>query len=196
MFKFIVFFISIFISNSLLAKQGEVGGGIDIGFGYVDIGAKDTAQTIANLAGSTVTYTYDSGAFAGRFYIDYGITDQLLIEAGYFQSGNIDAKYTLSGVTVTESYSVNGFDLSAVIKPSDQGIFFKGGFHSSDIQGNASIRISGTTYAAKATASGTGYLVGAGYDFSENYRIGYTYYSNIGGDSNADVGLAYIGWKF
>ena len=172
-----------------------MGFGVDVGFGFADIGAKDTAQTIANLAGSTVTYSYDYGAVAGRLYLDYGISDDLLFEAGYFQSGDIDAKYTLSGTTVTESYSVNGFDIAAVYAPSNEGYFFKGGFHSSEISGNASITISGTTYAAKATASGGGFLIGGGFDYGGS-RFGYTYYANVGGDSDANVGLLYYGWRF
>ena len=193
--KLLILITALLASSPLFAKEGEIGLGVDVGFGFVDIGAKDTAQTIANLAGSTVTYSYDLGALAGRLYFDYGVSDDLLLEAGYFQSGDIDAKYTLSGTTVTETYSVNGFDIAAVYAPSNEGYFFKGGFHSSEITGNASITISGTTYAAKATASGGGYLIGGGFDYGES-RYGYTYYANIGGNTDANVGLLYYGWKF
>lgn len=193
--KLLIIITTLLLSSPLFAKEGEMGFGVDVGFGFADIGAKDTAQTIANLAGSTVTYSYDYGAVAGRLYLDYGISDDLLFEAGYFQSGDIDAKYTLSGTTVTESYSVNGFDIAAVYAPSNEGYFFKGGFHSSEIRGNASITISGTTYAANATASGGGFLIGGGYDYGGS-RFGYTYYANVGGDSDANVGLLYYGWRF
>ena len=193
--KLLIIFFSFLLSSPLFAKEGEMGFGIDLGFGFADIGAKDTAQTIANIAGSTVTYSYDYGALAGRIYIDYGVTDELLFEVGYFQSGDIEAKYTLSGASATESYSVNGFDIAAVYAPNNQGFFFKGGFHSSEISGNASITISGTTYAAKATASGGGFLAGGGFDYGDS-RVGYTYYANIGGDDDANVGLLYYGWRF
>ena len=193
--KLLIIITTLLLSSPLFAKEGEMGFGVDVGFGFADIGAKETAQTIANLAGSTVTYSYDYGAVAGRLYLDYGISDDLLFEAGYFQSGDIDAKYTLSGTTVTESYSVNGFDIAAVYAPSNEGYFFKGGFHSSEISGNASITISGTTYAAKATASGGGFLIGGGFDYGGS-RFGYTYYANVGGDSDANVGLLYYGWRF
>jgi len=193
--RLLIIISTLLLSSSLFAKEGEMGFGVDVGFGFADIGAKDTAQTIANLAGSTVTYSYDYGAVAGRLYLDYGISDDLLFEAGYFQSGDIDAKYTLSGTTVTESYSVNGFDIAAVYAPSNEGYFLKGGFHSSEISGNASITISGTTYAAKATTSGGGFLIGGGFDYGGS-RFGYTYYANVGGDSDANVGLLYYGWRF
>ena len=105
--------------------------------------------------------------------------------------------YTLSGVTVTEGYSANGVDASLVYKEGDkEGFFLKGGVHSSTIDGKASITISGTTYAANAAASGTGFLFGGGYDFSDNTRIGYTYYTDIGGLSKADLGYIYYGYRF
>ena len=193
--KLLIFIMSFMLSSPLFAKEGEMGFGIDLGFGFADIGAKDTAQTIANLSGSTVTYSYDYGAVAGRLYLDYGVTNDLLFEVGYFQSGDIEAKYTLSGASATESYNVNGFDVAAVYAPNNEGFFFKGGFHSSEISGNASITISGTTYAAQATASGGGFLIGGGFDYGGS-RVGYTYYSNIGGDDEANVGLLYYGWRF
>ena len=194
--KLFTILLLIIFYKPLVAKEGEMGFGFDIGYGIMDIGAKDTAQTIANLSGSTVTYSYDYGALAGRLYLDYGLTSELSLEAGYFRSGDLEAKYTLSGATVTETYSVNGIDISAVYSPEGQGYFFKTGFHSSEISGNASITISGTTYAAKATAEGSGYLIGGGFDYGDSSRVGYTYYSDIGGESDANIGYLYYGWKF
>lgn len=193
--KLLISIIIFLLASPSFAKEGEIGFGIDLGYGFVDIGAKETAQTIANLSGSTTTVSYDLGALTGRVYLDYGITNELLLEAGYFRSGDLEATYTLSGASAKESYSVNGLDLAAVYSPSNQSFFFKGGFHSSEIEGNASITIGGTTYAAKATASGQGYLIGGGFNFGSS-RVGYTYYANVGGDSDADVGLLYYGWKF
>ncbi len=77
-----------------------------------------------------------------------------------------------------------------------QGLFVKGGMHSSTIDGNANVTISGTTYAAQATASGTGFLVGGGYDYADGTRAGISFYSNLGGDSAADMWLIYIGYLF
>ena len=152
-------------------------------------------QAVNNLSGSTVTYTADEATWVGRGYFDYGITDDFYGEIGYFFSGELNAKYTLSGVTVTEGYSGNGLDYAVGFK-GDEGVFFKFGGHSSEVNGNASITISGTTYAANAAASGTGYLFGGGVDFKDNSRIGYTYYANLGGLTDADVGLLYVGYRF
>ena len=112
-------------------------------------------------------------------------------------SGDVTAKYTLSGASASESYSVNGIDVSAVLKENKKdALFVKGGFHSSTIDGNANVTISGTTYAAKATASGIGFVVGCGYDYEDGSRVGLSYYSNLGGESGADMWVAYYGFRF
>ena len=191
------FFFSLLIILCSSAKADEISLGVDVGWGYLDIGADDTAQTIANLSGSTVTATYDTGAFFGRIYGEYKIADSTYLDVGLFTTGDVTAKYTLSGATASESYSANGFDVSAVIKENDDaGLFVKGGMHSSTIDGNANVTIGGTTYAAQATASGTGFLVGGGYDYVDGTRAGISFYSNLGGDSAADVWLIYVGYLF
>lgn len=193
--KFIIL-ICLLIPSSLLAKEGESHFGIDFGYGFLDIGADQTAQNIANLSGSTVTYTADEATWVGRGYYDYGITDNFYGEIGYFFSGELNAKYNLSGASATEAYSANGIDFAAGIRDDESGLFFKVGGHSSEVDGKASITISGTTYAANAAASGTGFLIGGGIDFKDNSRFGYTYYSNLGGLTDADVGLIYYGYRF
>tara|TARA_B100001123_G_C14633563_1_gene758740 strand:- start:41 stop:595 length:555 start_codon:yes stop_codon:yes gene_type:complete len=179
----------------LLAKQGDSVVGIDFGFGYIDIGAEGTAQYIANTSGSTVTYSYDEGTWVGRGYLEYGIDDTLFTEVGVFFSGEVNANYTLSGVTASEAYTANGIDYGVGVREEDSGLFLKAGGHSSEVSGAASITISGTTYNAAAAATGIGYYVGAGMDFDSS-RIGYTYYANLGGLPDADVGLIYYGYRF
>ena len=191
----IFLFLNIFFTSAVKAE--DISLGVDIGFGFLDIGADETAQTIANISGSTVTATYDTGAVFGRIYGEYKIADATYLDIGVFTTGDVTAKYTLSGATASESYSANGVDVSAVIKENDtEGLFVKGGIHSSTIDGNANVTISGTTYAAQATASGTGFLVGGGYDYADGTRAGITYYSNLGGDSAADLWLIYYGFLF
>lgn len=191
---FTFLFLSIFCSKVI---ADEITIGVDLGYGFLDIGADNTAQTIANLSGSTVTASYDTGAWFGRIYGDYKIADSTYIDVGFFMTGDVTAKYTLSGATASESYSANGIDVSAVLKENEkEGFFVKGGIHSSTIDGNANVTISGTTYAAQATASGIGFVFGAGYDGNDNSRAGVSLYSNLGGDDAADMWLFYYGFRF
>tara|TARA_B100000989_G_scaffold271366_1_gene228075 strand:+ start:458 stop:1057 length:600 start_codon:yes stop_codon:yes gene_type:complete len=195
----LIAFILLFIfslSSSIKAEE-DFALGVDLGIGFLDIGAQETAQSIANSSGSTVTYAADTGTWLARLYTDVEIAESLYIDVGFFLSGSIDAKYTLSGVTATEGYSANGIDASLVLKEGDkEGFFIKGGIHSSTVDGKASITISGTTYAANAASSGTGFLFGGGYDFADSSRIGYTFYSDLGGLSKADLAYIYYGYRF
>lgn len=195
-FYITLFFLCFSIFCSKLIAE-EVTLGVDVGYGFLDIGADDTAQTIANLSGSTVTASYDTGAWFGRIYGDYKIADSTYIDVGLFMTGDVTAKYTLSGATASESYSANGIDIAAVIKEDKkEALFVKGGFHSSTIDGNANITISGTTYAAQAAFSGIGFVLGGGYDYEDGGRAGITYYANLGGESDADMWLVYYGFRF
>ena len=191
---FLILFL--FLSYNLFARERESHFGIDGGYAFLDIGATETAQRIANLSGSTVTVSYDEGAWVGRIYGDYSFSDTTLLEVGFFVSGEVNAKYTLSGATASEAYTATGIDFSGVFKDSS-GFFGKIGMHSSEVDGKANITISGTTYAAQASSSGSGFLFGIGMDDDINgSRFGYTYYANLGGVSDADAGFLYYGFRF
>ena len=81
------------------------------------------------------------------------------------------------------------------LKIKNDGIFFKGGFHQSEVNGKASITIGGTTYAAAASATGPGFLFGAGIE-DDQFRYGVTYYDSVGGMDDANVWVGYYGIKF
>ena len=104
-------------------------------------------------------------------------------------------QHTLAGASATESYTAKGLDLSTVYLPKESSVFVKAGIHSSEVAGTGSITIGGTTYAANASYSGTGILIGAGFQF-DNSRVGLTYYGDIGGNSKANSTVAYLGYRF
>jgi hypothetical protein len=176
------------------AEKGKLSVGLDIGVGWHDFGAKEAAQRV----GASVTY--DKATFVGRLFADYGVSEDFLLDLGLFKSGNLDATYTIAGASATEAYSAFGVDAAVVYSPSKMPFFIKGGAHISKIFGDASITIGGTSYAASATATGVGWLAGAGFQgktgASKNWRAGFTYYGNLGGESGADVGFLFAGYKF
>ena len=118
-FRTTIIILFIIFSSSVKAEE-SFSLGVDFGYGFLDIGADDTAQSIANTAGSTVTYESDTGSWMGRIYTDLEIANSLYIDIGFFLTGSIDAKYTLSGVTVTEGYSANGVEASLAYKEGDK----------------------------------------------------------------------------
>ena len=155
--------------------------------------AEETAQTLANLSGSTVTYTYDEATWMARFFGDYSVSESLSAEVGFLITGSLDATYTISGASATESYDARGIDVAAVFKQDD--FYLKAGMHSTELNGAATLSIGGTEYTVSDSISGSGFLVGAGIKFEGN-RVGYTYYSDLGGDSNSDIGFLYYGVNF
>lgn len=179
------------------SAENKVRFGIEGGLAYADIGAAETAQTIANLSGSTVTYKVDEYAAYFRLYLDYFFSKNFGVEVGAFLTDEVIATYTLSGASASEAYSMHGVDASLVLKGAEAPLFLKLGIHNSQVDGRASITIGGTTYAATAAARGTGMLIGVGYQEKDGgWRSGITYYSDVGGLSKADITLVYIGFTF
>jgi len=189
--------LSTLLTLPLLANAQSYGG-IEGGWASIDIGAETTAQTLANLSGSTVTSLHDTGAVAGRVFFGFPIGDNLSLEVGGFMTGDVNATYIMSGSSATESYSGKGLDFSAVLKPEGGSFFLKGGIHSSTVDGAASLTIGGTTYAAGASQSGTGFLMGIGseskLDDKSSLRYAATYYDKLGGISGADAFLLTVGY--
>ena len=179
--KIIYVLVILFGTSSLLnaAEEGQMSFGIELGWTPIELEAEETAQTIANLSGSTVSVEYDTGAFVGRIFGEYGISSILSIEAGYFQTSGAGATYKIGADSASESYDAHGFDISAVIR-AEGGFLGKVGLHTSTIDGSANVTIGGTSYAATGSKDGNGLLVGIGMEV-DNIRYSGTHYSDIGG---------------
>mgnify|MGYP005999370139 FL=1 len=180
----------LFITNSAFA---ELKMGVEGGITWADIRAEETAQILANASGSTVSYEYDKATWMGRIFGDYAINSDIHAEIGYFLTGSLDATYTISGASASEGYDAMGIDLAVVLHTDD--VFFKAGMHSSELNGSANLTIGGTTYAVTESISGSGFLVGGGFE-SDDSRFGLTYYSDMGGDADSDMTFLSYGVKF
>ena len=200
-----IFFILFSFTNNLVANENNSKSyfGVDGGYAFVDLKAEETAQTLANLSGSTVSYQEDQAAGYLRFYYGFAVNDNLDLQAGYFNTSSISATYTIGANSASESYEASGFDASFKFRPDVQaGFYAKLGVHYSELTGNATITIGGTTYdIASAKANGSGLMFGLGYDFGQNvdgsgWKVGYDIYDSTGGISGADFGLMYLGYNF
>ena len=191
--KILILFLFLFSTfNIANAVEGEYRMGVEFGWSPVDLEAEKTAQELANSSGSTVTVVYDEGAFVGRIFSDYGITSDFSVEAGYFQTSSVDATYTISGASATQSYEANGFDISGVVKDKS-GFFGKAGIHFATVEGAASITIGSTTYSVTAEQDGTGPLIGFGYE-EDNVRYSFTHYNDLG--DTTDFSFFSVGFVF
>ena len=178
-------------------KPGQTQFGIDGGYAFADIDAKNTAQSIANATGSTTTATYDNATWMIRPFVSYGYTKEISGDLGLFYTGDLDASYrTASGVTASESYKAMGADLSGVYT-FPGGIFVKAGVHYGQLDGSASVRLSsGASASVSGYQYGANVLAGAGYESASGLRVGYTFYNDIGDLAGADFGMLYVGTKF
>lgn len=188
--------IAVLGASSALA-EGEFYMGVEGGFAFADLGAESAASLLASETGRTVTYTEDQGAGYFRIFGEYELTDAISVEAGYFNSSSLDATFSFSGTSTTLGAGVkaSGFDLGAKFYPSEK-FYLKAGMHQSELEGTLSVTISGTTYSTKLTERGAGTYFGAGYNFNENLAAGYTYLSDVGGDSDSSAGLLYLAYRF
>ena len=189
----------ILMTNFAVAQEGKLRFGVDAGYAYTDIKAEETCREIATVA--TVSCKWDNATPTLRAYVDYGLQKNLAVEFGYFITDSLDATYTVSGASASESYKAKGVDLSLVYKQKDdEGFFAKGGLHRATLDGAASIRIGGTTYSASGSETGISWLAGFGYEGKINqttsWRAGFSYYNNLGNVSGADAKLVYLGLVF
>ena len=173
------------------------------GLAFADVSetANTNGQALANALGQTVTVEYDRASWIGRLAGGYEIADSLSLEVGYIMTGDIDIEYSIPGAKVTESYNGNGLDFALKLDFEDSGAFLKAGIHNSDLNAKATVTLSGSTVAsAAATASGTGTLIGGGFEQqAPNGEItywGYDLYMNIGDVDDANFGMLYYGWRF
>jgi hypothetical protein len=183
----------LFSSQSLKAEEGQFRFGVELGWTPVEIEAEKTAQAIANASGSTVLTEYDKGAFVGRAFGEYGISSNLGLEMGYFQTSGAGATYKIGADKASEEYDIHGIDLSLIIR-SPEGFFGKLGMHSSTIDGSANVTIGGTEFAATASKTGSGILIGGGID-DKNVRYSITHYADIGGIDTSATFFA-VGYLF
>ena len=163
--------------------------------------ANTNGQALADALGQTVIVKYDRASWAGRLTGGYEISESVNLEVGYFMSGDIDITYSIPGVSATESYSASGFDFAVKYDFDDSGLYAKVGLHNSDLDARVSVSLGGSTVAsAAASSSGTGTMIGAGFERKDANGdvtfFGYDLYMDIGDVAGADFGYLYYGWRF
>ena len=191
-------------ANAQTSSSDDTYLSISGGLGFADVSdyAAAVAQLGANALGETVFYSYDRATWAGKGSFGYEFTDNINFEVGYFITGDIDIKYSIaSAVAVEEAFSGSGFDYSVKYDFATEGLYARLGGHSSDLDHSASVTLNGTTFATTTvTTSGTGTLIGLGYEMEEaggsSSFVGYDLYQDVGGSSGADFGYLYYGIRF
>jgi hypothetical protein len=190
--------------NPVFASDYQSGfyAGIEAGGAYVQNETSAVASGLVNSLGGSASATQNSTVGVGRIFAGYKVIPNIDLEVGYFSSASDTVNFlgtTGGGTAYSGSIGVTakGFDYSVLLRPNVatgiNNLFLRLGGHSSKLDGTASINGS----SASASISGSGYLVGLGYDgvISQNldWRLGITSYQNLAGVSSASVTVYTIG---
>ncbi len=181
-------------------------GGAEIGSASVQNHTGEVSRALVSAVGGSVVVTQDSRVTVGRLFGGYTVTENVGLELGYSQSGDVSMR--IAGVssgsvaytgTATGSYS--GLDYSVILRPNVStgvnGLFLRLGGHSLTGKANATLSAGLNTASASSSVSGSGTLIGIGYDLNAGpgqVRFGYTKMNKLGGQSDASTGLLSVGY--
>lgn len=172
--------------------------GVELGYATVKDQTQESANTLVGILGGSATVTQDSSIFDGRIFGGYKIIENIDIEVGYAQSGTVSQ--TASGRTSGNvaysgnvDISYNGFDYSILLRPSIStglnNLYFRVGGTYLTQKASASLSAAGASASTTQNTSGSGYILGLGYDIpltkSVDVRAAYNYLGNIAGVSNS-----------
>lgn len=188
---------SIAVVNAQTFQAGPYAG-LEFGAEKVQNQTQSTANALVSAVGGSASVTQDTTMYDGRIFGGYKVIENVDLELGYTQTSTINMNYTgRSGGGVAYSgnanLNVNGVDYSVLLRPSISsgfnGLFFRvGGTYLSSNQ-NASLAASnGASASSSLNKSGSGYIVGLGYDYpitkDFDFRASYNYLGNVAGISN------------
>lgn len=199
--------ISLCATSALAQDTNATKGYFGAEFGSVTFKDQTSFATVlVNAVGGTATSTQDTGVNVGRIFGGLAVNENFGAELGYIFTNTANA--TFSGVSRSAvAYSgsatqkTTGFDYSALIRPSQStglnGLFLRVGGHSLSTQASVSLVTGSSSGASSSTTSGTGSLLGIGYDAKINdkldFRVAYTGYNSVAGVSGNDLSLLSIG---
>ncbi len=172
--------------------------GVELGYAQVEDQTQNTANSLVRTLGGSATVTQDSSIFDGRVFGGYKVIENIDLEIGYAQSGTVsqNASGRTSGgtaYTANADISYSGFDYSVLLRPSIStglnNLYFRVGGTYLTQKTQVSASAAGSSASATTNTSGSGYIVGLGYDIpiskSVDFRAAYNYLGNIAGVSDS-----------
>lgn len=139
-----------------------------------------------------------------RVLLGYQFAPDFDLELAYFTTGDYKQSAT-NGVTSYDArLNAHGEDLALLYHFADTlpGMFVKAGVVQSKLDGSVLSKIQSRSKYATSSTSGLGYLAGFGYGIhlgnAFEARLGYTVYTNVGGQSNVKLHMlsAGLGYGF
>lgn len=205
--KIIAIAVASFAVLSAHAEEGKMYWGGEFGISKLDDSTGTLTSSLVSSVGGAATATQDSTVSTFKILGGYRYTENLDLEAAYFQSNT--ANLNFNGVsrgsvayTGNANMKFSGFEYAANVRPSIASgwndLYFRLGGHSSKMDTSVSITANAVTGASGKSYSGSGTLYGAGYDqkFNETTKIRYSVvkYSKVGGESSTGGTVYSIGF--
>ncbi len=172
--------------------------GAELGYAAVKDQSSDIASDLRAALGGTASASQGNSIYDGRAFIGYKIIEYVDLEVGYSQSSNVNfnASGRTSGgnaYTASGDVSLSGVDYSLLLRPSISSgfnnLFFRAGGTYLTQKTTVTASANGNSASGTTNTSGSGYLLGLGYDLpiSKDFdvRAAYTYVGNIAGVSNS-----------
>lgn len=190
--KFAFLIAGLLLAGSASAQMAKQQSGVYVG---IDGGLANTAKD--NSLSRSTSQNNNTGFLRGA--VGYQFTPNWALEAGYFSTGDFKIEGRSMGQTHSSTTSVKGFDLSGIYK-FDNGIFLKAGWHHSTRSASGSSR-AGNTVVRRWTHSdsGSGYLLGLGYDFelspNASVNVAYTRMQKVAA-SDGSLNMISVGMKY
>lgn len=186
-------FAAMMAAGSVAAQTADSGVYVGIEGALVTI---DSIVTPTN--GVKTSETNETGAL--RALVGYQINKNFAVELGYFATD--DFKQDGTNVARTVRYNmkadVKGVDLSAIYKFTEflPGLYLKAGATRSKV----SAELNQPAGSTSGSVTGTGYLLGLGYEFNlaqnVGVRVGYTRFEKLGGESDNKMNMYSAGLKY
>ena len=197
-------------SGALAAENNAFYLGVEAGYTRIDDTTQQNANTLVGALGGSATVTSDTGMALGKIFAGYQFTENFSAEIGAYRTSEFDEKGTgITGggdaYTITAKTDVYGVEGSFLLRPNVStglnGLFGRFGGHWDKAETRYDLSAAGTAANGNRWNSGSGLLVGAGYDAEiskdVNARASWTYYDSVAGtDAYANVGSVAVILKF
>lgn len=181
-------------SSFAQSLENKIYFGAEIGSSKVDNATGELTSSLVSVLGGSATATQDASMRAFKFLAGYQVNENIDLEGAYISTSSINLNF--SGVSSgnvaysgSQSVKYSGFQYSANLRPNVStglnNLYAIVGGHNLTADASLAVRAGNVSVASSASKSGSGTLLGIGYDMpiekDTNFRFAVTKYSKVAG---------------
>lgn len=172
--------------------------GFEVGSAKVEDSTGVVASNLVAGLGGSASVTQDGSVQSYKLIGGYKYTENVDFEIGYLKTSTVDMNFAgVSRGAVAYSGNVgvkfSGFEYAAILRPSISSgwnnAYVKLGGHRLEADSTFRVAVGNVNLATNASVSGSGTLVGLGYDHpvdkNTSLRFAWTRYSDVAGEDNS-----------